>query len=99
MKLSSSNLRNFLCFKNRKFPIFQEMETMKDFLYFRKQLFKPRKIKTIYPENMSYTSGSKSPQKTSYISGNRSPEKLLMFQETFYISGSNFLRSKSKKTS
>ena len=62
------------------------METMKDFLYFRKQLFKPRKIKTIYPENISYTSGSKSPPEPSYISGNRSPEKLLMFQETFYIS-------------
>ena len=37
MELSDSKLlRNFLCFKNRNFLIFQKTETLKNFLYSRK---------------------------------------------------------------
>ena len=33
----------------------------------------------------------------SHILGNENPEKLFKFQETFYISGSNFPSSRNKK--
>ena len=66
--------------------MFQETETLKNFLYSRNQLFKLEKIKNIHLEKISYTSGNGSTEKISYaflkesfsyISGNGNPKKIL----------------------
>ena len=61
---------------------------LKEFIYFQKwnpSLFSPSsKNKKIHPEKISESSGNGSPVKTSYIF---SKKAVLIFQETFYISG------------
>ena len=58
---------------------------------------KPEKISYIFlKESFSYISGNGYPEKIIYIAGNGT---FLYFKKLFYISGSNFPRSKRKKAS
>ena len=68
MELSSSNIRKFLKFSQKKaFLIFREMDF---FLYFRER--KPRKNFYIFSkESFSYISGNEPPPPPPPVSGNR----------------------------
>ena len=79
MELSSSNIKKFLIFSQKKtFLIFRETETPKKSFYFRKWNFLLFQ-ETGTPEKTSYIPGSNFPsfknkkihsEKVSYISGN-----------------------------
>ena len=83
MELSSSNIKKFLIFSQKKaFLIFREMEL-------------PYILGNENPEKIPYISGNG----TFLYFGKRKPRKnIFIFQETelSYISGSNFPSSKNK---
>ena len=90
-------LRNFRKLKpSRKSHIFQETKTPKKILIFCKMELSvhPEKISYIFSKESLLSKGK--PEKILYIPG-KSFQGLFIFQESFYISSSNFPSSKTKK--
>ena len=89
MEISSSNIKKFQemeALKKKKILLFQEMGSLKSFLYFGKWSF------SVHFKKISYISKNKNPEKVSYIflkercfhiSGKGNPpQKILIFSET-----------------